>query len=161
MLAREKTVTIDKRNCTAETALVGDSVENSIFMPDRLPPTTSSNITLSTSVSSNWNPGRPGVSIDTSSLATSNNEFITKNLQLMKFLTVWKLHTKNTLCANNEKSKYKGQGNSANPLQQVPFNKTMLVLLNRPTSIHHKLGWMWFNQTKIPISQAPLCFSPS
>lgn len=74
---RSKPVIVDERNCTAETALVGDSVEDSILMPDPLPPATSSSIPLSTSVSGTWNSGRLGASIDTSLLATSSSEFIT------------------------------------------------------------------------------------
>ncbi|CAI8586216.1 unnamed protein product [Vicia faba] len=74
---RSKPVVVDERNCTAETALVGDSVEDSILMPDPLPPATSSSFPLSTSVSGTWNSGRLGASIDTSLLATSGSEFIT------------------------------------------------------------------------------------
>jgi protein NEDD1 len=55
---------------------VGDSVEDSILMPDPLPSATSI-ISQSTSVSSTWNSGRLSTSIDTSSLATSSSGFIT------------------------------------------------------------------------------------
>jgi len=74
---RSKPVIVDERNCTAEIALVGDSVEDSILMPDPLPSATSSSISQSTSVSSTWNSGRLSTSIDTSSLATSSSGFIT------------------------------------------------------------------------------------
>ncbi|PNY01780.1 protein NEDD1-like, partial [Trifolium pratense] len=72
---RSKPVIVDERNCSAETALIGNSVEDSILMPDPLPSATSSSI--STSVSSTWNSGRLGSSIDTSSLATSSSGFTT------------------------------------------------------------------------------------
>ncbi|GAU42426.1 hypothetical protein TSUD_247690, partial [Trifolium subterraneum] len=72
---RSKPVIVDERNCTAETALIGNSVEDSILMPDPLPSATSSSV--STSMSSTWNSGRLGSSIDTSSLATSGSGFTT------------------------------------------------------------------------------------
>ncbi|CAJ2642133.1 unnamed protein product [Trifolium pratense] len=72
---RSKPVIVDERSCTAESALIGNSVEDSILMPDPLPSATSSSI--STSVSSTWNSGRLGSSIDTSSLATSSSGFTT------------------------------------------------------------------------------------
>lgn len=72
---RSKPVTIDERNCSAETALVGDSVEDSILMPDPLPSATSSSVSLSTSVSGTRNPGRLGASVEASSLIASNSVF--------------------------------------------------------------------------------------
>ncbi|KAK7385727.1 hypothetical protein VNO78_31546 [Psophocarpus tetragonolobus] len=72
---RSKPVIVDERNCTAETALVGDTVEDSILMPDPLPSATSSNISLSTSVSGTRNSSRLGASFDTSSLTASGSGF--------------------------------------------------------------------------------------
>ncbi|XP_027187732.2 LOW QUALITY PROTEIN: protein NEDD1 [Cicer arietinum] len=76
---RSKPVIVDERNCTAETALVGDAIEDSILMPDPLPSATSSSISQSTSVSGTRNSGRLSASIDTSLLATSSGGF-TSNL---------------------------------------------------------------------------------
>nr|KYP40430.1 Protein NEDD1 [Cajanus cajan] len=70
---RSKPVIVDERNCTAETALVGDTVEDSILMPDPLPSATSSNLSLSTSVSVTRNSGRLGASFDASSLTSSGS----------------------------------------------------------------------------------------
>ncbi|XP_047182245.1 protein NEDD1 isoform X1 [Vigna umbellata] len=72
---RSKPVVVDERNCTAETALVGDTVEDSILMPDPLPSTTSSNISLSTSMLNPRNSGRVGVSIDAASFVASGSSF--------------------------------------------------------------------------------------
>ncbi|XP_019433193.1 PREDICTED: protein NEDD1-like [Lupinus angustifolius] len=71
---RSKPVIVDERNCTPETALVGNAVEDSILMPDPLPSATS-NFFLSTSVSTARNPGRLGASFEASSLTASNSEF--------------------------------------------------------------------------------------
>ncbi|CAL0317662.1 unnamed protein product [Lupinus luteus] len=67
---RSKPVIVNERNCTPETALVGDAVEDSILMPDPLPSATSS-VSLFTSVSTTRNPGQYGASSHT----TSNSEF--------------------------------------------------------------------------------------
>lgn len=72
---RSKPVIVDERNCTDETALVGDAVEDSILMPDPLPSTTSSSVSLSTSVSSTRNPGRLGASIEGSSFTLPSSGF--------------------------------------------------------------------------------------
>ncbi|XP_027941439.1 protein NEDD1 isoform X1 [Vigna unguiculata] len=72
---RSKPVVVDERNCTAETALVGDTVEDSILMPDPLPPASSSNISLSTSMLNPRNSGRVGVSIDAASFVASGSGF--------------------------------------------------------------------------------------
>lgn len=71
---RSKPVIVNE-SCSAETALVGDAVEDSILMPDPLPSATSSSVSLSTSVSSTRNPGRLGASVDTSSLTMSSSGF--------------------------------------------------------------------------------------
>ncbi|CAJ1970942.1 unnamed protein product [Sphenostylis stenocarpa] len=72
---RSKPVVVDERNCTAETALVGDAVEDSILMPDPLPSSTSSNISLNTSMLNSRNSGRVGASIDATSFTTSGSGF--------------------------------------------------------------------------------------
>ncbi|KAL5126791.1 Protein NEDD1 [Glycine soja] len=72
---RSKPVVVDERNCSAETALVGDTVEDSILMPDPLPSATSSNNSLSTSVASTRNSGWLGASFDGSSLMASGSGF--------------------------------------------------------------------------------------
>ncbi|KAK7276323.1 hypothetical protein RIF29_17462 [Crotalaria pallida] len=72
---RSKPVIVNERNCTPETALVGDAVEDSILMPDPLPSAISSSVPVSTMVSTARNPGRLGASIEASSLTASNSEF--------------------------------------------------------------------------------------
>lgn len=79
---RSKPVVVDERNCSAETALVGDTVEDSILMPDPLPSATSSNNSLSTSVSSTRNSGRLGASFDGSSLTASGSGFTSNILNV-------------------------------------------------------------------------------
>ncbi|CAL0307620.1 unnamed protein product [Lupinus luteus] len=71
---RSKPVIVDEWNCTPETALVGNAIEDSILMPDPLPSATS-NVFLSTLVSTTRNPGRLGASFEASSLTASNSEF--------------------------------------------------------------------------------------
>ncbi|XP_054798289.1 protein NEDD1 [Prosopis cineraria] len=70
---RSKPVSVNEANCTAETALVGDAVEDSILMPDPLPSATSSSVSLSTAVSSSRNSGRLNASIEVSSLKSSSS----------------------------------------------------------------------------------------
>ncbi|KAJ7964582.1 protein NEDD1 [Quillaja saponaria] len=65
---RSKPAIVNESNCSAETALVGDAVGDSIVMPDPLPSATSSTQSLSTAVSSSRNPGRVGASIEAPSL---------------------------------------------------------------------------------------------
>ncbi|RYR46292.1 hypothetical protein Ahy_A07g032027 [Arachis hypogaea] len=71
---RSKPVIVNE-NCSAETALVGDAVEDSILMPDPLPSATVSSVSLSTSVSTTRNPSRLSASIDTSSFTASSGGF--------------------------------------------------------------------------------------
>lgn len=54
---------------------MGDTVEDSILMPDPLPPASSSNISLSTSMLNPRNSGRVGVSIDAASFVASGSGF--------------------------------------------------------------------------------------
>lgn len=70
---RAKPVIVNESNCSAETALLGGADEESILMPDPLPSATSSNLTMSTSVSGSRNPGRSSLSLDATSLTTSSN----------------------------------------------------------------------------------------
>ncbi|KAJ9160198.1 hypothetical protein P3X46_025620 [Hevea brasiliensis] len=59
---RSKPVVVNGSTCTAETALLGGAVEDSILMPDPLPSVTSSSVSLSTAVLSSRNLGRSGLS---------------------------------------------------------------------------------------------------
>ncbi|GMY08425.1 protein NEDD1 [Fagus crenata] len=77
---RSKPVIVNESNCTAETALVGNAVEDSILMPDPLPSVTSSSLSLSTAVSSSRNLGRLGASMEASSLTATNNAFASSTL---------------------------------------------------------------------------------
>ncbi|KAJ7960173.1 Protein NEDD1 [Quillaja saponaria] len=54
---RSKPAIVNESNCTAEISLVGDSVGDSIVLPDPMPSATSSTQSLSTAVSSSRNPG--------------------------------------------------------------------------------------------------------
>uniref|UniRef100_A0A5B7BFE4 Uncharacterized protein n=1 Tax=Davidia involucrata TaxID=16924 RepID=A0A5B7BFE4_DAVIN len=70
---RSKPVLVNENNCTAETALLGGAVEDSILMPDPLPSVTSSSLSISTAVSGSRNPGRSGPSVDSSSLLAASS----------------------------------------------------------------------------------------
>ncbi|KAA8532743.1 hypothetical protein F0562_032776 [Nyssa sinensis] len=70
---RSKPVIVNENNCTAETALLGGAVEDSILMPDPLPSVTSSSLSISTAVSGSRNPGRSGPSVDSSSLLATGS----------------------------------------------------------------------------------------
>lgn len=77
---RSKPVIVNESNCTAETALLGDAVEDSILMPDPLPSMTSSSLSLSTSVSNSRNPGRSGPSLETSLVTATGSGFTSSML---------------------------------------------------------------------------------
>ncbi|KAK7816405.1 protein nedd1 [Quercus suber] len=77
---RSKHVIVNESNCTTETALVGNAVEDSILMPDPLPSVTSSSLSLSTVVSSSRNLGRLGASMEASSLTASSSAFASSTL---------------------------------------------------------------------------------
>lgn len=79
---RSKPVIVNESSCTAETALLGDSVEDSILMPDPLPSVTSSSLALSTAVPSSRNPGRSGPSFETSSVAAIGSGFTSSMLHV-------------------------------------------------------------------------------
>ncbi|XP_059628072.1 protein NEDD1-like [Cornus florida] len=53
---RSKPVNVIETNCTAETALLGGAVEDSILMPDPLPSVSSSSLSIPTTVSGSRNP---------------------------------------------------------------------------------------------------------
>ncbi|XVF83774.1 hypothetical protein PTKIN_Ptkin16aG0519700 [Pterospermum kingtungense] len=57
---RSKPVIVNESTCTAETALLGGAVEDSVLMPDPLPSMTSSSLSLSTAISSSHIGGRSG-----------------------------------------------------------------------------------------------------
>lgn len=69
---RLKPVIVNEGNCTAEVALLGGTVEDSILMPDPLPSVTTSTATLSTTISSSRNPGRSGPTFEASMTETSS-----------------------------------------------------------------------------------------
>ncbi|OMO59116.1 hypothetical protein CCACVL1_25060 [Corchorus capsularis] len=68
---RSKPTIVNENTCTAETALLGGAVEDSVLMPDPLPSVTSSSLSLSTSVSGSRIIGR-SVSAEISSLTSSS-----------------------------------------------------------------------------------------
>ncbi|KAB2600494.1 protein NEDD1-like [Pyrus ussuriensis x Pyrus communis] len=70
---RSKPVVVNESNCTVETALLGDAVEDSILMPDQLPSVTSSSLPLSMAVSSSRNSGRSSLSAETSSVTAAGS----------------------------------------------------------------------------------------
>ncbi|KAJ9175785.1 hypothetical protein P3X46_014301 [Hevea brasiliensis] len=70
---RSKPVVVNESTCTAETALLGVAVEDSILMPDPLPTVTSSSVSLSTAVSNSRNLGRSGLSVEASSLTSTSS----------------------------------------------------------------------------------------
>ncbi|KAJ6909684.1 hypothetical protein NC652_020612 [Populus alba x Populus x berolinensis] len=67
---RSKPVIVNESNCTAEIALLGGAVDDSILMPDPLPSVTSSSVALS-SVSGSGNSGRSGPALESSSLTAT------------------------------------------------------------------------------------------
>ncbi|XP_011036044.1 PREDICTED: uncharacterized protein LOC105133578 isoform X2 [Populus euphratica] len=67
---RSKPVIVNESNCTAEIALLGGAVDDSILMPDPLPSVTSSSFALS-SVSGSGNSGRSGPALESSSLTAT------------------------------------------------------------------------------------------
>lgn len=79
---RSKPVDVNESSCTDETALVGDAIEDSVLMPDPLPPATSLGVSLSTAVSSSRNPSHLGTSIEASSLTASRSEFSSSMLNV-------------------------------------------------------------------------------
>ncbi|KAK2968556.1 hypothetical protein RJ640_009401, partial [Escallonia rubra] len=70
---RSKPVLVNENNCTADTALLGGSVEDSILMPDPLPSVTSSSLSTTTSVSGSRNSGRLGPSAESFSFSAASS----------------------------------------------------------------------------------------
>nr|GMC59110.1 protein NEDD1 isoform X1 [Ipomoea batatas] len=70
---RSKPIIVNENNCTAETALLGTAVEDSILMPDPLPAVTSSSLSTSTTVSGSRNTGRTGPSVDSLSFLSGGS----------------------------------------------------------------------------------------
>lgn len=70
---RSKPVIVNENTCTAETALLGGTGEDSILMPDPLPSLTSSSFSSSVSTSSSRNSSRSVSAIDASPLTTTSS----------------------------------------------------------------------------------------
>ncbi|CAM9003046.1 unnamed protein product [Rhodiola kirilowii] len=68
---RSKPVVVNE-TCTAEIALLGTSVEDSVLMPDPLPSATTSNLSLSTSIPSSQPSGRLGLTSEPPSLTSTS-----------------------------------------------------------------------------------------
>ncbi|XP_050209828.1 protein NEDD1 [Mercurialis annua] len=77
---RSKPVAVNESHCSAETALLGGAVEDSVLMPDPLPSVTSSGASLSTVVSSSRNPGRPNFDSSYLTSTSSGSASSTHNL---------------------------------------------------------------------------------
>lgn len=69
---RLKPVIVNESNCTAEVALLGGAIEDSILMPDPLPSVTTSTGPLS-ATSGSRNPGRSGSTFEASLTETSSS----------------------------------------------------------------------------------------
>ncbi|XP_057980923.1 protein NEDD1-like [Malania oleifera] len=79
---RAKPIIVNESNCSAETALLGGAVEDSILMPDPLPSVISSGISLSTTVPNSRNPSRSGPSVEASSLTSASVGSTSSSLHL-------------------------------------------------------------------------------
>ncbi|GAV70309.1 WD40 domain-containing protein [Cephalotus follicularis] len=79
---RLKPVTVNENTCTAETALLGGAVEDSILMPDPLPSVPSSSLSISTAVSGSRNTVRSSNSLDASSLAMTGSGSASSGLNI-------------------------------------------------------------------------------
>ncbi|KAI4372966.1 hypothetical protein MLD38_011143 [Melastoma candidum] len=73
---RAKPVRVNESTCSAETALLGGSVEDSILMPDPLPSMTSSGLSSSTALSGPWNPIRSSSSLDAAPVASTSGSVL-------------------------------------------------------------------------------------
>lgn len=80
---RSKPVIVNTSNCTAETSLLGGSVEDSILMPDPLPSMASSSISLSTAAPQSRNLGRSGHPVEASSFTSAESGTVSKPLHLL------------------------------------------------------------------------------
>ncbi|XP_057484234.1 LOW QUALITY PROTEIN: protein NEDD1-like [Actinidia eriantha] len=81
---RSKPALVNENNCTAEIALMGGAVEDSILMPDQLPSLTSSSLSTSVTTAGTRNPGRSGP-VESSSILAASSGFI--SISLNSFMT--------------------------------------------------------------------------
>ncbi|XP_065871684.1 protein NEDD1 [Euphorbia lathyris] len=79
---RSKPVIVNESNCTAETALLGGAVEDSILMPDPLPSVSSSSVPVSNVVSGSLNTGRSRLSVESSFLASTSSSLASSALNI-------------------------------------------------------------------------------
>ncbi|XP_058207167.1 protein NEDD1-like isoform X2 [Rhododendron vialii] len=77
---RSKPVLVNENNCTAETALLGGAVEDSILMPDPLPSVTSSSLSSVLATAGSRNAGRSGPSVDSTSMLAATSGFLSSSL---------------------------------------------------------------------------------
>ncbi|EOY17995.1 Transducin/WD40 repeat-like superfamily protein isoform 2 [Theobroma cacao] len=77
---RSKPATVNESTCTAETALLGGAVEDSVLMPDPLPSMTLSSLSLSTAISGSRITGRSGPAEILSLTGSSGSVLNTLNL---------------------------------------------------------------------------------
>ncbi|KAL6980604.1 Protein nedd1 [Sarracenia purpurea var. burkii] len=70
---KSKPVLVNENNCTAETALLGGAVEDSILMPDPLPSATLSTLSTSVTTAGSRNPSRSGPSVEPSSMLAASS----------------------------------------------------------------------------------------
>ncbi|OIW02699.1 hypothetical protein TanjilG_29475 [Lupinus angustifolius] len=129
---RSKPVIVNERNCTPETALVGDAVEDSILMPDPLPSATSSSVSLFTSVSTIRNPDLLGASFGASSHTTSNSEFsptllnVSAGEETPHRNSLWTAGTLSRLRAQSSSYNFKDDMDLFSPLVDVqPFTPSL------------------------------------
>ncbi|KAI4370578.1 hypothetical protein MLD38_018919 [Melastoma candidum] len=69
---RAKPVRVNESTCSAETALLGGAVEDSVLMPDPLPSMASSGLSSSKAPSGPWNPSRSSSSLDAAPVASTS-----------------------------------------------------------------------------------------
>ncbi|XP_039023614.1 protein NEDD1-like [Hibiscus syriacus] len=81
---RSKPAIVNETTCTAETALLGGAMEDSVLMPDPLPSVTSSSLSLSTAVSGSRTTGRAGPAAVSS--LTSSTRSVSGSLNLSSSL---------------------------------------------------------------------------
>lgn len=71
---------VNENNCTAETALLGGAVEDSILMPDPLPSVTSSSLSSVLATAGSRNAGCSGPSVDSTSMLAATRGFLSSSL---------------------------------------------------------------------------------
>ncbi|KAI8564083.1 hypothetical protein RHMOL_Rhmol03G0154900 [Rhododendron molle] len=77
---RSKPVLVNENNCTAEIALLGGGVEDSILMPDPLPSLTSSSLSSVLATAGSRNASRSGPSVDSTSMLAATSGFLSSSL---------------------------------------------------------------------------------